>query len=96
MSRSRLYDKLVLILSEQSVKSAWVEEEAKRAWDKEDQMGMSKQVLFPLRLDDAVLHTKRRWAATTRFLRHIGDFTGWKDHDAYQLAFEQLLRDLEA
>jgi hypothetical protein len=26
--------------------------------------------------------------------RHIGDFTRWKDHDAYQKALDRLLRDL--
>ena len=27
---------------------------------------------------------------------HIGDFRQWKDHDAYQKAFQRLLRDLKA
>ena len=27
-------------------------------------------------------------------LRHIGDFTRWKEHDAYQKALDRLLRDL--
>jgi hypothetical protein len=26
--------------------------------------------------------------------RHIGDFTRWKDHDAYKKAFDRVLRDL--
>jgi hypothetical protein len=26
--------------------------------------------------------------------RHIGDFTHWKEHDAYQKALDRLLRDL--
>jgi hypothetical protein len=26
--------------------------------------------------------------------RHIGDFTRWKNHDAYQKALDRLLRDL--
>jgi len=29
-------------------------------------------------------------------MRHIGDFTRWKDHDEYQKVFERLLRDLKA
>jgi hypothetical protein len=29
-------------------------------------------------------------------MRHIGDFTRWKEHDAYQKAFNRLLRDLKA
>jgi hypothetical protein len=28
--------------------------------------------------------------------RHIGDFCGWKDHDAYKKALQRLLRDLRA
>jgi hypothetical protein len=27
--------------------------------------------------------------------RHIGDFRRWKDHDAYQQAFDRVLRDLK-
>ncbi len=27
--------------------------------------------------------------------RNIGDFTRWKEHDAYKEAFERLLRDLQ-
>jgi uncharacterized protein YjbI with pentapeptide repeats len=92
----RTYDKLLLILSEHSIKSEWVEEEVKRAEEKEEQMDTRKQVLFPIRLDDVVMRTKREWVATRRFLRHIIDFTGWKNHDIYQRAFEQLLRDLKA
>jgi hypothetical protein len=36
------------------------------------------------------------WAADIRRSRHIGDFTGWQTHSAYQKAFERLLRDLRA
>jgi hypothetical protein len=28
--------------------------------------------------------------------RNIGDFSKWKQHDAYQTAFARLLRDLKA
>ena len=36
------------------------------------------------------------WPALIRNTRHIGDFTRWKEHDAHQVAFERLLRDLKA
>jgi hypothetical protein len=35
------------------------------------------------------------WAGLVRRRRHIGDFCQWKDHDAYQKAFERMLRDLK-
>jgi len=52
-------------------------------------------VLFPIRPDESVMKTAQAWAAHIRRTRHIGDFYDWKDHDAYQKAFERLLRDLE-
>lgn len=90
----RLYDKLILILSEHAVQSAWVEREVVAAREKEDRE--QRPVLFPLRLDDAVMDTTKAWAADVRRRWHIGDFTQWKDHDTYQQAFERLLRDLKA
>jgi len=56
----------------------------------------NKLVLFPIRLDDAVMETDRAWAASLRRTRHIGDFRAWKDHDPYQKSFDRLLRDLKA
>lgn len=53
-------------------------------------------VLFPLRLDNALMDTTQQWAHDIRDGRHIGDFRKWKDHDSYQKAFERLLRDLRA
>lgn len=53
-------------------------------------------VLFPIRLDDAVMDTDKAWAADIRRTRHIGDFTDWKNHDSYKSNFDRLLRDLKA
>jgi uncharacterized protein YjbI with pentapeptide repeats len=89
-----LYDKFILILSEHAVQSSWVEREVVAAREKEDRQ--QREVLFPLRLDDAVIETDQEWAADVRRRRHIGDFTQWKDHDAYQKAFDRLRRDLKA
>jgi hypothetical protein len=52
-------------------------------------------VLFPIRLDAAVMRTNKAWAVKIRRGRHIGDFCNWKDDDSYQLAFNRLLQDLE-
>jgi hypothetical protein len=90
----RLRDKLLLILSENSIASDWVEHEVESALEEEGQRG--RTILFPIRLDDAVMKSNKAWAALIRRTRHIGDFTGWKDHDSYQKAFDRLLRDLKA
>lgn len=90
----RLRDKLLVILSENSVKSEWVGDEVEAALEEEKKNNRS--VLFPIRLDDTVLNTRDDWAAKIKRRRHIGDFSNWKDKASYQNAFERLLRDLKA
>jgi len=90
----RLHDKLLLVLSETSVKSRWVEQEVETALAKEREQG--RTVLFPIRLDDAVLRVSTGWPAYLKNTRNIGDFTRWKDHDAFSRAFERLLRGLKS
>lgn len=89
----RVYDKLLLIFSENSLNSTWVENEVESAFEKEEKS--KGTVLFPIRLDAAVMDTGAAWAKTIKRTRHIGDFTCWKAHDAYQEAFQRLLRDLK-
>ena len=88
----RLRDKLLLILSEHSIKSDWVEDEVSKAFEEERKR--SEIVLFPVRLDDAVFDTDEPRAAKLRAQRHIGDFTRWKDHNAYKVSFDRVIRDL--
>jgi len=94
-SAIRLHDKLLLILSENSVGSRWVEHEVLSATSKEYQQERDARTLFPIRLDDAVMDTNVQWARNLKETRHIADFTGWKDHDRYKVAFDRLLRDLK-
>jgi hypothetical protein len=98
----RVYDRLLLILSEHGMKSGWVETEISKARKREQREG--RQMLFPLRLVDfATLRDWERFDADTgkdsaREIREyfIPDFSIWKDHDAYKVAFDRLLRDLKS
>jgi uncharacterized protein YjbI with pentapeptide repeats len=89
----RIRDKVLLLLSENSIASDWVEDEVSKAFAEE--RGRKGLVLFPVRLDDAVMETAEPWAVKLRDQRNIGDFRGWKDHDAYQRSLEKLLRWLK-
>lgn len=99
--RTRIYeaiqknDKLLLILSEHAVKSDWVEREVELAFERERQPPETL-VLFPIRLDDAVMHTNTAWAGDIRRIRFIGDFRKFQDDTVYQQALQRLLRDLHA
>jgi hypothetical protein len=89
----RVHEKLLLILSENSVASDWVEKEVETAMEKERES--RNPALFPVRLDDSLNAVKSGWAADVRRTRHIGDFSNWKSHEEYEKAFERLLRDLK-
>jgi hypothetical protein len=88
-----LQEKLLLLLSEHSLTSSWVEVEVEAALEKEQRQGCD--VLFPVRLDDAVMHTSQAWAATLRRMRHIGDLTNWQDDAVYQQRLAELLNHLK-
>jgi hypothetical protein len=71
-----LKDKLLLILSENSLASDWVEDEVSKAYAEE--RARSQVVLFPIRIDDAVMKTDEAWAVKLRDQRHIGIFVSGK------------------
>ena len=97
----RLYDKLLLVLSAESIGSDWVKVEIRRAKKREREDG--RQVLFPIRLCD--MPTVEAWrfiddesgrdlAAEIREY-YIPDFSNWKDHDAFEREFNRLLESLK-
>ena len=97
----RVYDKLLLILSEASMKSEWVSTEISKARKRERQE--KRRMLFPISL--APFATIRDWECfdadagkdSARELREyfIPDFSNWQD-DSYARAFARLVRDLKA
>jgi hypothetical protein len=88
----RFHDKVLLVLSANSINSPWVQTEVEAALERERRE--KRSVLFSIRLDEEVMETTQAWAADLRRTRHIGDFSRWKEHDSYQAAFSRLLRDL--
>ena len=85
-------EKLLVLFSEHSVNSSWVQDEVERAFAEERERGDT--MVFPVRIDDAVMHHQAAWARKIRDTRHIGDFRRWKDQAGYDQALERLLRDL--
>lgn len=85
-------DKLLLILSEDAIKSDWVEREVELSFEEERQQ--ERLILFPIRLDNAVMHTSAAWAGDIRRTRFIGDFSRWQDEQWYKRALQRLLSDL--
>jgi hypothetical protein len=97
----RVYDRLLLILSEASMNSEWVKTEIANVRQKELDHGT--RVLFPISL--VPFETIRGWKNfdadtgkdSAREIREyfIPDFSDWKNHDNYQQALDRLLKDLK-
>lgn len=89
----RKHDRLLLILSQHSVMSTWVQQEVETAlaWEREER----QPVLFPIRLDDAVMSSTHGWPALIKNTKHIGDFCAWENPASYARALKRLLRDLQ-
>jgi uncharacterized protein YjbI with pentapeptide repeats len=87
-----LREKVLLILSENSIASEWVEDEVAKAFAEERKRG--QPVLVPIRLDDAVETTCEPWAVKIRDQLNIGIFCSWKNRDSYLASLEKLVRDL--
>ena len=97
----RLYDRLLLILSEHSMESEWVRTEIAKARKRE--VREKRRMLFPVRLVE--FSTLAEWECfdadtgkdSAREIREyfIPDFSCSKEHDCYQKAFDRLVRDLK-
>jgi uncharacterized protein YjbI with pentapeptide repeats len=98
----QIHDKLLLVLSERSMKSEWVSTEILRA--KRVEREENRRKLFPIRLVD--FKSIQKWecfdADSGKDLAlelreyYIPDFSNWKDHDVFEAEFAKLLRDLRA
>lgn len=84
---------LSLILSEAALSGGWVKDEVKKGFAKERSHG--QRVVFPIRIDDAVMVSGEPRATKLHDNRLTGDFTAWKNRDAHKATFERVLCDLK-
>lgn len=98
----RLHERLLLILSPDSINSEWVKTEIAKARQRE--VKEKRRVLFPVTMGIS-FEQLRDWEyfdsdigkSSAREIReyYIPDFSKWKSHDSYQGEFTKLLRDLK-
>jgi TIR domain/Pentapeptide repeats (8 copies) len=88
--RSR--DRLVIILSAESIASDWIEGEVIKAYSEE--RARKDIVLLPVSVDRSIVDTAIPWACTLRDQRNIANSKNWEDREAYLPNLDRLLRDL--
>ena len=98
----RLHDKLILVLSDESIRSKWVMKEIRKA--RREELANNRRKLFPIRLTD--MQTLENWECLDHETGHdladvvrsyfIPDFSNWKDHNSFERAFTRFLDALKA
>ena len=98
----QVHDRLLLLLSESSMRSRWVEQEIRRARKAELREGRKK--LFPIRLVsyeelqawECLDSTSGEDLAEEVRSYFIPDFSNWKNHDDFEREFARLYASLKA
>lgn len=89
----RHHRKVLLILSEDSIRSTWVEFEVELAFDMEKESG--KTLLYPIKIDNAIGSASASWARMLCRQRNIGDFVDGNP-EAYKRALDRLIFALQS
>jgi hypothetical protein len=96
----QIQDRLLLVLSEDSIQSKWVEREVRKA--RKIERAEKRRKLFPITLTDFA--TLKKWECldsdTGEDLAeevrkyHIPDFANWRERDSFEQAFVRLEQDM--
>jgi TIR domain-containing protein/pentapeptide repeat protein len=90
----KIYDKLIIVCSKNSLQSGPVLRELERALNREDRERRS--VLFPIRIDNFIFESWNHERKDDVLKKVVGDFTSWnRSAMKYEIAFEKLLKALQ-
>jgi len=86
---TNINDKVVLILSEHSINSPWIEIIVNNFLKKERES--KRPLLILCQLDDAIMRTEWSWLADLLKIHRVLDFTQWRKKEAYDSTLLQFL-----
>lgn len=86
-------DFVIVVLSEHSIASAWVEHEVEAAFERERKE--NRTLLMPIMINGSPMNSPKAWAANLRRQRNIGDFQSWKYKNDFDAALRRLCDDIK-
>ena len=95
---SRIQDRLVLILSRNSIETDWIRDEVGAALRREQEEREKRKavspILLPVAIDSALGVSELPWVAKMRRDDRVVDFGSWQVDSNYKLGFQELLGHL--
>ena len=88
-----LHERMLVVLSTDSINSNWVEDEIETCFEKERKGG--GRFVLPITVDDTIFETDRAWAASLRRKIKIGDFRNFGEAYKYEEALSRLASSLK-
>jgi hypothetical protein len=88
----KVYDKLIVVCSTNSLQSTPVLRELERALIREDKEGSN--ILFPITIDDFLFATWDHPRKADVISKVVGDFKKWQDDESYQKSLARLRESL--
>ncbi len=95
---NRVQDRLVLILSRDSIDTDWIRDEVgaalRREQEEREKRKADSPILLPVALDPALGDSELPWVVKMRRDDRVVDFSGWQVDSNYKPAFQELLGHL--
>ncbi len=95
---NRVQDRLVLVLSRESIDTDWIRDEVgaalRREQEEREKRKADSLILLPVALDPALGDSELPWVAKMRRDDRVVDFRGWQIDSDYKRAFLELLGHL--
>jgi hypothetical protein len=89
----RLFDKSILVLSQHSLQSRWIQKEIEKLLEMERERISTSPVMIPISIDGAIFTAEMGWARIAQS-RLIADFSNWRDDKIYRNMLIGLSRTL--
>jgi len=86
------YDKVIIVLSKDSILSGWVEDEIEATMEKEY---LNKTVVtLPISIDESYLNSNISWVKKIKRTRHVQNFDNWLNQKEFNNSVKKLLKGL--